>query len=59
MKSGNDYQTYAKRLLMLMHDKDLRLSMGKTAASNIQRYSQEKIMKQWERLFNDITEKTK
>ncbi len=55
----NDYQTYAKRLLMLMHDKDLRLSMGKTAASNIQRYSQEKIMKQWERLFNDITEKTK
>ncbi len=50
----DDLEEYAKRLLELMHNNKLRCSMGNAARTNIQRYSSDKVIKQWENLFNQL-----
>ena len=53
IKVGNTKE-YAERLLELMHNSQLLYSMRKTAYKNIQRFSQNKVMEQWESLFNQL-----
>ena len=53
IKVGNT-EEYAERLLELMHNSQLLYSMRKTAYKNIQRFSQNKVMEQWESLFNQL-----
>ena len=44
----------AKGLSMLMGNEDLRYSMGAHAIENITRYSKDKIVTKWEKLFKNI-----
>ena len=47
-----DEQIFAKKLLMLMSDETLRQRMGQAAAIASDRYSEERIMQQWDKLFS-------
>ena len=42
------------RLLMLMKDEDLRKRMGAAAFARSERYTEERIMKQWMDLFEEV-----
>lgn len=53
----NDIEEYATKLIRLMQNEKLRMDMGKKATQNIQRYFPDKIMMQWENLFNNLTTK--
>jgi len=44
----------ANKLSLLMDDQDKREKMGKKAKVNIKRFSPDKIITQWEKLFNQI-----
>lgn len=44
----------ADRMLRLIEDKDLRKSMGQEAYKNSERFSEESVMAQWEKLFKEI-----
>lgn len=46
-----DEACFAQRLLQLMRDEDLRRRMGERAAANSEAFSEERVMKQWKRLF--------
>ena len=46
-----DEITYAEKLIELMEDENKRKKMGYSAHLNMQRYSEQKIMNQWESLF--------
>lgn len=43
----------AKSLCKLISDRNLRMTMGKNAAQNIQRYNIDLVMKKWDNLFNE------
>lgn len=49
----------AERLLTLMNDKDLRLSMGHTAYRDSEDYSEERIMHRWLTLFEEACQSKK
>lgn len=44
----------ADRMLRLIEDKDLRKRMGQEAYKNSERFSEESVMAQWEKLFKEI-----
>lgn len=44
----------ADRMLRLIEDKDLRKRMGQEAYKNSERFSEEGVMAQWEKLFKEI-----
>lgn len=52
-----DVPAMAEALLQLMADDGRRKAMGRAATEVTGRYSEERIMKQWMTLFNEITEK--
>ena len=47
-------QAFADRLCQLMGDEELRIEMGKRAIASSQRFSADKIMPVWQRLFKDL-----
>lgn len=50
-----DVDALANRLLMLMNDEKLRKRMGAMAFSRSERYTEERIMKQWLDLFDEVS----
>jgi glycosyltransferase involved in cell wall biosynthesis len=40
--------------LRLINDSELRKKMGTAAYKNSERFSEEKVMRQWVELFNDV-----
>ena len=50
-------QQLAFRICDLIEDDNKRITMGRKAKRNIQRYNQEAVMKQWVDLFNCLTVK--
>lgn len=55
----DNYDQFASYLLKLMQDTELRTKMGETASKSIKRYSQENIIQQWDKLFNEIKNQRK
>ncbi len=51
----NDKETFAKRLMQLIENENLRLQMRAKAKENSRRFEVETIMPQWEALFRDLT----
>lgn len=49
-----DVDGMAKGLLRLINDSQLRKQMGAAAYRNSERFSEEKVMRQWVELFNDV-----
>lgn len=49
---GRDEKLFADRLLMLMSDDALRRRMGSAAAQASERFSEERVMRQWQALFS-------
>lgn len=52
-KNG-DIKELAKGICKLIEDEQLRKKMGQNAVQNIQRFSLDNVMKQWDQLFKDI-----
>ena len=50
---GRDERLFADRLLTLMTDDALRQQMGSAAAKASERFSEERVMQQWEELINE------
>lgn len=50
-----DVDALTNRLLMLMKDEDLRKRMGTAAFARSERYTEERIMKQWMDLFDEVS----
>lgn len=50
-----DVRAFADALLRLMADDNLRKQMGRAATAVIDRYSEERVMRQWTDLFEKIT----
>ena len=53
VKEG-DVEALAARLMQLIQDEVLRKSMGKEAYRNSERFSEERVMAQWEKLFKEV-----
>ena len=49
-----DVEGLAKGLLEIIKDSQLRKQMGAAAYKNSERFSEEKVMRQWVELFNDV-----
>ena len=54
---NNDIDTFVEKLNRLMQDKELRTKQGISAKQNIQRFSEQNVMKKWEDLFSKLTSK--
>ena len=55
VKEGN-IEELAQKLLVLMQDANLRSQMGSAAYAHSERYSEERVMKQWTGLFDEVVE---
>ena len=53
----NDKNTFIERLSQLMENENLRKKMGQAASENILRLSEDKVMKQWIELFDELTKR--
>ena len=53
VKEG-DVEVLAARLMQLIQDEGLRKSMGKEACRNSEKFSEERVMAQWEKLFKEV-----
>lgn len=51
-----DIEQLAQKLVVLMQDTNLRKQMGSAAYAHSDRYSEERIMKQWTDLFDEVIE---
>ena len=49
-----DVGAFAARVCQLMEDDELRRRMGRNAVGSVQRYSKERIMPQWQDLFESV-----
>ena len=54
VKNG-DIDEFANAILKLIDDEELRIKMGKAAIEKAKNYLPEKIMPQWIKLFNQLT----
>lgn len=52
-----DIEDYAKKVMMLMRDEQLRKRMGENARQSAAEYAIDKISLEWEHLFDDLIEK--
>ena len=57
-ENGN-IQQLAAGICRLIEDEQLRKEMGRKAAQNIQRFTIERIMQQWDHLFQEIIRKNR
>lgn len=55
VKEGNT-EELAQKLLVLMQDANLRSQMGSAAYAHSERYSEERVMKQWTELFEEVVD---
>ena len=53
IKNG-DEETFVEKLQLLMKDENLRKEMGEKARENVQRFSPQNVVKQWDELFKKI-----
>ena len=53
VKNG-DEETFAEKLQLLIKDENLRKEMGEKARENVQRFSPQNVVKQWDELFKKI-----
>lgn len=51
-----DIEQLAQKLVVLMQDANLRKQMGSAAYAHSERYSEERVMKQWTELFDEVVE---
>lgn len=49
-------EAFIRKLSLLLQDRELREKMGREAADSTGRFSREKIMEQWEKLFYRLKE---
>ena len=49
-------EEYAKKLNKLLNDEDLRQNFSDNAYCNIEKFKEEKILKEWENLINRLLE---
>jgi glycosyltransferase involved in cell wall biosynthesis len=56
---NGDIEQLAAGICRLIEDEQLRKEMGRKAAQNIQRYTIDQIMKQWDELFQEIVKKNR
>jgi glycosyltransferase involved in cell wall biosynthesis len=54
--NSNDFE---KKVALLIEDKELRIRMGKKAKLSIEKYQIDKVMNQWDGLFNEVTNPVK
>ena len=52
-ENGNEKEL-AEKLQLLMKDETLRQEMGEKARENVQRFSPQKVVKQWDELFKKL-----
>ncbi len=52
-----DEEEYAKKLLYLIKNKDMRILMGNNAKNSANKFSMDKIMNKWIALFNELQKK--
>ena len=52
--NGNEKE-FAEKLQLLMKNETLRLQMGKKARENVQRFSPQNVVKQWDELFKKLS----
>ena len=52
-----DEEEYAKKLLNLIKNKDMRILMGNNAKNSANKFSMDKIMNKWIALFNELQKK--
>lgn len=50
-------ESYISRVLQLIANKDLRYKMGQAGIKSSQRYTADRIMPKWEKLFNELVSK--
>jgi glycosyltransferase involved in cell wall biosynthesis len=53
VENGN-IQQFAEKVSFLIENESIRIEMGKKARENVQRYSEDEIMKQWTDLFESL-----
>ena len=53
-----DINHFAERVCLLIESRDLRIKMGQAAIRSSYRFSEDRIMPEWETLFNDLLSKT-
>lgn len=51
---NNDTNTFSDKIIELVEDKELRKEMGRKAKENMNRFSPDVIIPQWDKLFKDI-----
>ena len=49
-----DVEVFAGKVCQLIEDEGLRLRMGRNAISSVQRFSKDKIIPQWQHLFESV-----
>jgi glycosyltransferase involved in cell wall biosynthesis len=49
-----DVEAFAEKVCQLIEDEGLRLRMGRNAISSVQRFSKDKIIPQWQHLFESV-----
>lgn len=54
VKNG-DEKLFAQKLELLMKDENLRKNMGEKARENVERFSPENVVKNWDELFKSLT----
>ena len=51
---NKDVESFAKKMMLLMQDNDLRIQMGKRAKEDVSSFYLENIMEYWNLLFTNI-----
>ena len=54
---NRDITHFAERVCLLIESRDLRIRMGQAAIRSSYRFSEDRIMPEWETLFNDLLSK--
>jgi len=55
---NRDINHFAERVCLLIESRDLRIKIGQAAIRSSYRFSEGRIMPEWETLFNDLLSKT-
>ena len=55
---NRDINHFAEKVCLLIESRDLRIKMGQAAIKSSYRFSEDRIMPEWEALFNDLLSKT-
>jgi len=51
----NDIEAFAKNAMRLMDDEQIRRNMGENGVKSVEKFSVKIIVKEWEKLFNELS----